>query len=152
MRRVVCAAVMGLVCVMAFAAGPEDAIMQADRDFNKATQEKRAEGWLSYFALDQAALPDPPTIGRQAITDRYQKLFSDPNFTLTWDPVKAEVFPSGDRGYTTGKYVARFKNKEGKLMESHGHYITLWRKQEDGSWKIFGDTGSPDGPAKASSN
>lgn len=144
------------VCVLmlgaAFGAGPEEAIMQADRDFNKATQEKRAEGWLSYFALDEAALQDPPTVGKQAITERYQKLFGNPDFTLTWEPVKGEVFPAGTVGYTTGKYVARFKNKEGKRMESHGHYITLWRKQEDGSWKIVGDSGAPDGPAKPASN
>jgi ketosteroid isomerase-like protein len=153
MRSVAMAAcVCLLMCVGAFGAGPEEVIMQADRDFNKATQEKRAEGWLSYFALDEAALQDPPTVGRQAITERYQKLFSDPNFTLTWEPVKGEVFPAGKVGYTTGKYMARFKNKEGKWMESHGHYITLWRKQADGSWKIVGDSGAPDGPATASSN
>jgi len=150
MRRLVCASAFLLMCLGALAAGPEEQIMQADRDFNKATQEKRAEGWLSYFSLDEAALQDPPTIGKQAITERYQKLFANPDFTLTWEPVKAEVFPAGTVGYTTGKYVARFKNKEGKRMESHGHYITLWRKQEDGSWKIVGDSGGPDGPAKPS--
>ena len=144
---------VAVVCVWmsvaAFAAGPEDEIMKADRDFNQATQEKRAEGWLSFFALEDAALTDPPTVGKQAITERYQKLFSDANFTLTWEPLKGEVFPAGTLGYTTGKYVARFKNKEGKQMESHGRYITLWRKQQDGTWKIVGDSGAPDGPAKA---
>jgi ketosteroid isomerase-like protein len=135
-------------CAAAIAATPEDEIMKADRDFNKATQEKRAEGWLSYFALDDAAVPDPPTAGREAITARYQKMFSNPDFSLSWDPIKAEVFPAGNTGYTTGKYVARFKNKEGKWMESKGRYITVWRKQEDGSWKVVTDTGGPDGPAQ----
>ncbi len=139
-----------LVCVGAWGAGPEEQIMQADRDFNKATQEKRAEGWLSYFALDEAVIPNPPTVGRQAITERYQKLFANPDFTLTWEPLKAEVFPAGTIGFTTGKYVAKFKNKEGKWMESHGHYITLWQKQDGGAWKIVSDTGAPDGPATSS--
>ena len=139
--------VLLLLNLGAQAATPEDEIIKADRDFNKATQEKRAEGWLSYFALDQAAVPDPPTAGREALTARYQKTFSDPDFSLAWNPIKAEVFPSGKVGYTTGRYVVRFKNKEGKLMESKGGYITVWRKQEDGSWKILTDTGSPDAPA-----
>jgi ketosteroid isomerase-like protein len=147
-RSVQTAFVCLLMSVCAVAAEPEDQIMKADRDFNKATQEKRAEGWLSYFALDEAALTDPPTVGKQAITERYQKLFANADFTLTWEPVKAEVFPAGTFGYTTGKYVARFKNKEGKMMVSRGHYITLWRKQDDGSWKIVGDSGGPDGPAQ----
>jgi len=148
MRRLACVLA---VCVALssglLAATPDEEIMKADRDFNKATQEKRAEGWLSYFSLDEAAIPDPPTIGKQAITERYQKLFGNPDFKLTWDPIKAEVFPSGNTGYTTGKYVARFKNKEGKQMESTGRYITVWRKQDDGSWKVVTDTGGPDGPA-----
>jgi ketosteroid isomerase-like protein len=95
---------------------PEGEIMKADREFNKATQEKGAEGWLSYFAPDDAAVPDPPTAGRQANTERYQKTFADPEFKLTWDPNKAEVFPSGKVGYTTGKYVARFKEKDGRII------------------------------------
>jgi ketosteroid isomerase-like protein len=149
MRRIASALLLLLLlCIAAFASTPEEQIMQADRDFNNATQMKRADGWLSFFALDDAALPSPPTAGRQAITDRYQKLFADADFKLVWDPVKAEVFPSGDMGYTTGKYVARFKNKEGKLMESKGRYITVWRKQADGSWKIITDTGGPDAPAQ----
>lgn len=122
--------------------------MQADRDFNKVTQTKRAEGWLSYFSLDEAAIPDPPTVGKQAITERYQKLFSNPDFALTWEPIKAEVFAAGNVGYTTGRYKSRFKNKAGKWVEGTGRYITVWRKQDDGSWKIVTDMGGPDGPAK----
>jgi ketosteroid isomerase-like protein len=118
-----CALLVGvcvLLCAWAIAGTPEEEIMKADRDFNKATQEKRADGWLAYFALDEAAVPDSPTAGRQALTERYRKTFADKDFELTWDPIKAEVFPSNKAGYTTGKYVARFKNKEGKLMESKG--------------------------------
>ena len=149
MQKAICVACLLLLgCVSVFAASPEEEIMKADRDFNKATQERRAEGWLSYFALDEAALTDPPTIGRQAITERYQKLFSNPDFKLTWDPDKADVFPGDQRGYTSGKYTARFKSKEGQPMESTGRYLTVWDKQKDGSWKIIADSGAPDGPPR----
>jgi ketosteroid isomerase-like protein len=135
--RVSALAVLCLFSLVAFAGTPEEQIMQADRDFNKATQQKRAEGWLSYFALDDAAIPTPPTAGRQAI-----------EFKFTWEPLKAEVFPAGNIGYTSGKYTARFKGKDGKMMQSVGRYITVWQKQEDGSWKIITDTGAADGPAQ----
>jgi len=29
-----------------------------------------------------------------------------------------------------------------------GKYVTVWKKQGDGSWKIYGDIGTPDLPPK----
>ncbi len=131
-----------------FAATPEAEIMQADRGFNQATQAKRAEGWNSYFAENAAVPSTPPLAGKQAISEHFQKVFADPDFTLTWDPLKAEVFPGGKMGYTTGKYVVHFNDKDGKKMEQTGRYITVWKKQDDGSWKVVTDTGSEDGPPR----
>ena len=74
-------------------------------------------------------------------------MFANQDLKLTWEPLKAEVFPGGQMGYTVGKYSARFKDKAGKMMEETGRYITVWKKQSDGSWKIVTDTGSEDGPA-----
>lgn len=141
-------AIILLFAIAALAATPEEQIMQTDRDFNQATQEKRAEGWNSYFAENAAVPLTPPLAGKQAISEHYQKVFADKDFTLTWYPMKAEVFPGGKMGYTTGKYVARFKDKAGKLMEQTGRYITVWKKQSDGTWKIVTDTGSEDGPPR----
>ena len=137
-----------IVAISALAATPEEQIMQADRDFNQATQANRAEGWNSYFAENAAVPSTPPLAGKKAIAEHYQKVFADQNFTLKWEPTKAEVFPGGKMGYTTGKYVARFRDKAGTLMEQTGRYITVWRKQADGSWKIVTDTGSDDGPPR----
>ena len=130
-----------------FAATPKEEILQADRDFNKATQAKRAEGLISYFADDAVVPHHPPLAGKSAIGEYYQKVFADANFSLTWEPMKAEVFAGGKMGYTVGKYVARFEDK-GKRMEQTGTYITVWKKQDDGSWKIVEDTGSESGPAR----
>jgi ketosteroid isomerase-like protein len=141
-------AIFLLFAIAALAATPEEQIMKADRDFNQATQAKRAEGWNSYFAENAAVPSTPPVAGKEAISEHYRKVFADQNFTLTWEPTKAEVFPGGNMGYTTGKYVARFKDKAGKLMQQTGRYITVWKKQADGAWKIVTDTGSEDGPPR----
>ncbi|HVZ16826.1 MAG TPA: DUF4440 domain-containing protein [Terriglobales bacterium] len=135
------------------AAGPEEELLQFDRQFNQsfnaAPLDSRADKWMSYFA-DNAAIPStPPVAGRQALTDHYRKVFANPDFTLKWEPSKGEVFGGGNMGYTVGKYVAGFKDKNGQSMEQTGAYITVWKKQADGSWKIVADTGSEDGPAHA---
>jgi ketosteroid isomerase-like protein len=139
-----------LFAIGVFAATPEQEILQLDREFNRtfnaASQEKRADQWMSYFA-DNATVPAAtPLAGKQALSDHYKKVFANPDLTLKWDPTKGEVFAGGNMGYTVGKYTARFKDKDDKLMEQAGTYITIWKKQDDGSWKIVADTGSDDGP------
>jgi ketosteroid isomerase-like protein len=38
--------------------------------------------------------------------------------------------------------VFRQKEASGKVTERRGQYVTIWRKQPDGSWKVVFDTGS----------
>jgi len=142
-----------LLATNVFAGNPEDEILQLDREFNRtfneASQEKRADQWMSYFA-DNAAVPSAtPVAGKQALSEHYRKAFASPDLTLKWEPAKGEVFAGGQMGYTVGKYTAHFKDKSGQAMEETGTYITVWKKQPDGSWKIVTDTGSEDGPARA---
>jgi len=149
----------GLLCLFVlcagalFAATPEEAIMHADREFNQkfnaADTAARADAWMSYFADNSAVPTTPPLAGKPALSEHYQKVFSNPDLSLSWEPIRGEVFPGGEMGYTTGKYVARFKDKDGNKMEQTGRYITVWKKQTDGSWKIVTDTGSDDGPPRA---
>jgi len=135
-----------------FAATPEEQILQLDREFsrtfNEAPQDKRADQWMSYFAENATVPATPPLAGKQALSEHYQKVFANPDLTLKWEPTKGEVFAGGKMGYTVGKYTARYKDKDAKAMEETGTYITIWKKQDDGSWKIVADTGSDDGPAR----
>jgi ketosteroid isomerase-like protein len=151
MRKLVLCLVVFLAG-MSFAATPEEEIIQVDRDFNhafnEASQEKRVDRWVAYFAENGVVPATPPVAGKPALSEHYRKVFSNPDLRLSWDPIKAEVFPGGKMGYTVGKYLARFKDKNGNAMEETGRYITIWKKQEDGSWKIVADTGSDDGPAR----
>ncbi len=72
------------------------------------------------------------------------KDFKDPGFQLTWEPIKAEFVGNAPVGYTIGRYEVKFTGDDGELHTSHGSYMTTWRKQRDGSWKLAADIGSPD--------
>jgi ketosteroid isomerase-like protein len=87
----------------------------------------------------------PPTIapiqGRQAIGEAMEGLY-DPRtgkgeLRLEWEPIRAEVSESGELGWTTG--TSRAIRAQG---ERRGRYITIWRKQPDGSWKVSADLGN----------
>jgi len=69
----------------------------------------------------------------------------DPNVQLTWTPLKVDVSVDGTLGYTWGKYRYTSKGKDGKTADLVGIYLTIWKRQPDGTWKYVFD-GAPQLP------
>ncbi len=130
----------GALCA---AQGP-DALMQADRDFARATAEKGLDGWMSFMADDAVLLRTQPVVGKDAIRQNMAQSFSTPGFKLTWTPTSGQLFKGGNLGYTTGRYEARRQNDKGETVVAHGTYLTVWQKQADGTWRVVWDGGSQD--------
>ena len=66
----------------------------------------------------------------------------DPNFKLSLSNKKTEVAGSGDLAYRRGSFTITFTNPQTKQAEnSAGTYLTVFRKQADGSWKVVEDFG-----------
>ncbi len=59
---------------------------------------------------------------------------------LAWYPVKAVMSASGDMGWTTGPWDWRSDSTKTKA-EASGDFVTVWRRQGDGSWKAAFDGG-----------
>lgn len=77
--------------------------------------------------------------GREAILPMFS---AGTEQTLKWEPTYADMGESGDIGYTLGKYTMSYTNKNGDEQQATGHYVTIWKKQDDGSWKYVFDTGN----------
>ena len=123
-------------------------LLQVDREFNDATASERLEGWVRFFAEDGTMFPQgrPPVRGHQAIRDLMGPVFAIEEFSLTWDPLEAEVSADGTLGYTHGTFESRFPGADGEISVTTGKYLTVWRKQGDGSWKVAADIGNDDPP------
>ena len=129
------------------AVAPEQVLLQADRDFAQATAQRRLAGWMEFMAEDAVLFSGKPVVGKEAIRAFYAPAFANPDFQLRWQPVRAEMFPAGNMGYTSGRYELHSRNSQGKSVLARGSYVTVWRKQPDGKWKVVADGGSPDPPA-----
>lgn len=62
------------------------------------------------------------------------------NALLQWDPVYADISSAGDLGYTTGPFVWA-KDKTNPQAFNHGYYSSVWKKDENGTWKVLIDMG-----------
>lgn len=116
--------------------------------FAKDTKDRGGAGFASWFAEDGVALGNgqPPVIGKVAIEKSANWLAKD--YQLTWTPTDAQMGPSGDMGYTWGHFEGRSKDASGNPVLTSGRYMTIWRKQPDGSWKVVLDAGANE-PAAA---
>lgn len=126
------------------------ALLDADRAFNRATAERRTDGWVDFFAEDGAMIwPARTFTGKIAIRERMAQLFADTSFALTWEPTGADVGRAGDLGYTVGSSESRYRDARGTSVTRTGRYLTVWKKQADGSWKVVVDIGVQDPPPAA---
>ncbi len=73
------------------------------------------------------------TRGRQAIGAAFDGFPA--GAVLEWWPVAAEIAPSGDLGCTVGETKIASLNHYSK-------YLTIWRRQPDGTWRFVADGGS----------
>jgi uncharacterized protein (TIGR02246 family) len=125
------------------------ALMQADLDFAKATAESGTSGWVSYFAEDgrQLARGGQMPIGHREIREMMEPFFGAPGRKLEWHPVEARVSGDATMGYTIGEYTASGPDSSGVTqVTGTGRYVSIWRKQADGTWKVAVDLGAPDEP------
>ena len=128
----------------------KEQLMQADRDFDKLTAAKGVEGWVASFAEDGRMFGQDgnPVVGRPKIREMMAPTFSNPKNTLRWQPDYADAAASGDLGYTSGTSQRRVVADDGTVTERDGRYVTIWRKQKDGTWKVAADIGNS-GPPRA---
>ncbi|NQV17557.1 MAG: DUF4440 domain-containing protein [Armatimonadetes bacterium] len=119
----------------------KEKMMQTDRDFStKSINSNASEAFFNFMTEDAILFSfNPPVIGLEKIKSAMP---CDSNFVLSWEPDFAEISGSGDMGYTSGIYLSIQKSDEGKEKQGRGRYLSIWRKQNDGSWKAIADIGT----------
>ncbi len=121
-------------------------LFDLEAKFARATAQGGGRAFASWFAEDAVTLSNgrAPVIGKTAIAS--QATWSPKSYQLSWTPSGGQL--AGDMGYTWGHYVGASVNPDGQQSIVTGRYITIWKKQADGEWKVELDA-SNDEPAGA---
>lgn len=118
------------------------ALLDADRAFAKATQEKGSAATYEPLLTDDAGLvraSRQPALGKEAA----RALLAAENPTpTTWEPLGGGVSRSGDLGYTYG-YVKRHEDGPESPWINTSNYLRVWRKETGGPWKLAFEVFSP---------
>jgi ketosteroid isomerase-like protein len=124
-------------------------LLAADAAWLKTYEAKDVDKAVA-FCDEQGSLlwPNAPAAtGKSAIAEATASAFAIPDFKLEWHPDKVGVAISGELGYTSGKYIWSYRDATGKPATDKGKYLTVWKKQKDGSWKVMFDMFNSDLPS-----
>lgn len=80
-----------------------------------------------------------PVVGKEAIYERVAGSFSSTTYEeMTIDNVEVEV--SGDMAFARGTYMVKgVANATGEPVFVDGTYMSIFKRQADGSWKLYRD-------------
>jgi len=129
-------------------AATEKVLRDMEAQFAAAVAAKDSQAFLAFWAQDAAMFPpgEPVVTGKEKILAEWAPILTDPGVSLTWSPQTVEVAGSGDLGYTYGPYLWTGKGADGQPARRNGKYVTIWRKEPDGKWRVVVDLGTPSDP------
>lgn len=118
-------------------------LIEADRAWSQSVGRTGLGAWLAAFGDNGIMVSNGVShAGQDGIRAQMLPLFADPQFSLSWDPNFSEVSAGGDLGYTIGTYEMTATVGDG-AQSFTGSYLTVWRKNADGAWKVEADIGNP---------
>ena len=123
--------------------GSARTMAEADLAFAKMASDSGVHAAFGNYAAPDATFPPGESdmaIGAAAIRARMAtpaRMQSD----WSWRPVFAGATASGDFGYTVGEATIR-SSRSADAAVYEGKYLTVWRRQPDGSVKFIFDSGN----------
>jgi len=157
MKRIVSVLVIAAIAELAVASEQENknetALVEARTAIDKGNAQW-VEAWdkadasliASLFANDGVLLGRHGNFfkGPEQILARMKTVLESAGKGVKATVKTVDLWLDGDTAYETGTYSYRYQEK-GKPVNEEGRYVTIWKRQSDGAWKIIMDMGVPKG-------
>lgn len=125
------------------------AITALEVEANQSYVARNPDKLVNFYANDAILMAPgaPPASGIDAIRAEIQQMLADPALSLSFQAKRVNVAKAGDLAYTQGSYQMTMSDPNThKPIKDHGSYITIYRKQLDGSWKAEMDIATSELP------
>ena len=121
-------------------------LVEAEKAFARYCVENGIRAaWLEYFADDGIIFQPGPINSKEFYLKRPPQT-KPLRATLNWEPRWGDVSNAGDLGYNIGPWNFT-DNTPANEPAAHGYYMSVWKKQADGKWKVALDFGTGPGIA-----
>ena len=140
MKLAILSLLLGVTVIAQGQTTPLQEMVKTEQAFSKMAEEKTTREAFMAFIADDGLLFRPGAVNGKKWMIEHPVPPSDKKPLLAWQPNFAEMSASGDMGYTTGPWEFKADIKDAK-PSGYGHFVTVWKKQADGSWKWTVDIG-----------
>jgi uncharacterized protein (TIGR02246 family) len=127
--------------VKADPAAVQNSIKADEKKWNDDFKAKNLEALLSHYADDATFVTSGgAATGSTAIRQSYSTALADHYFTVSFASDKIDVAASGDLAYSRGHFSEKYQDPKSKqIVSDSGTFVTVYKKQADGSWKAVED-------------
>ena len=142
LTAIICFALFSSCILKSDIAKEKQAMIDADKAFSSLSQKVGIhKAFLQTIDSSCVLLRSnlKPIVGSNTIIALFKK-GDDSKYVMVWKPLSSEVAASGDMGFTYGIYELRVKNENTKPQK--GTYLSIWKKNFNGKWKLWLDTGN----------
>jgi uncharacterized protein (TIGR02246 family) len=125
----------------------KDAIKADEKAWNDQFKSKDLNGLVGHYASDAyfVAPGVKPASGSTDVRKAYSEALTDQNFAISFASDKIDVGAAGDIAYARGRFSEKYTDPATKQVKSDsGSYLTVYKKQDDGSWKAVEDFAAAD--------
>lgn len=115
-------------------------LIETDAAFANSAAERGTKQAFSEFRADDGVVFNPTALRGNLFWSNAKDLPA----VLIWKTSRADVSSTGNFGYTTGGWELRANGKADRTAV-FGQFLTVWKKQADGNFKVVLDIGVPFG-------
>lgn len=129
--------------------GAVAAVKAAEAGMLAAFKARDAKKAASFYTADADIMVPNAAPARGGDSEKSMASdFKDPAFSIDFTNTRTEVAAGGDMAFTHGSFHVTYTNPATRKLEvMDGSYVTVFRKQADGSWKAVEDISTPGAPA-----
>ena len=121
----------------------EEILRATELAFAASLADKDPDRFASFIADDAIFVSGAVLRGKQAILDGWAVFFREDAPKLTWKPEVVEIQGDGELGMTRGPFTLEQVGPDGKVVSQSGLFNSIWKRQQDGGWKVIFDAGCP---------
>lgn len=111
-------------------------LRKTESAFAKTMADRDHAAFTSFLADDTVFMGRQSLRGKAAVAAAWKRFYEGARAPFSWSPERVEVLDSGTLGMTSGPVY----DENGQRT---GTFNSVWRRGEDGRWRIVFDIGCP---------